>query len=281
MAYFTTKDNVKIWYEEFGEGDKYLLCTMVSHAEYSFEKEMAKRGFHVYLLTNRGFGKSDHVTEDYGDFWYDRFAEDVVEFADYLGIDKFTYSGASHGAGTGWHILMNHQDRVNCFFAVVPGPHNIDEGAMSIRKMIMEGKMAFRIMTWPSEDPAILKRRELEKEVTDRLKAQPDYEAIYNSPETKAIDYGRPMTRLGSEEKLKEVLSGIQTPTLMIGGIHDPISRPDLMVRTPQCLPNCKMVIYSGMSHNIDIYEEMADEAIAFYKHVMEDGTIYASVVNP
>ncbi len=281
MAYFTTKDNVQIWYEEFGEGDRYLLCTQCSHSEFSFEKELAKRGFHVYLLTNRGFGRSTHVTEDYGQYWYDRFAEDVIEFADFKGIGQFTYSGASHGAGTGWHVVMNHQDRVNCFFAVVPGPHSIDEGAMSYRKMIMEGKVAPPVMTWPSEDPALLKRRELEKEKMDEIKAQPDYEAIFESAETKAIDYGRPLTRLGNEEALKEMLRGIDIPVLMIGGIHDPISRPDLMVRTAQCLKNCKMVIYTAMSHNIDIYEETANEAVAFYENVMKHGTVYAPVVNP
>ena len=53
MGYFTTKDNVRIYYEEYGSGDRYVLCTQVGHNKYSLEKELSKRGFHVFLLTNR------------------------------------------------------------------------------------------------------------------------------------------------------------------------------------------------------------------------------------
>ena len=133
MPLMEVEKGVMIHYEEWGEGDRYLLCTQVGHSRFSLERELAKRGFHVFLLTNRGFGQSTHVTEDYGEHWYDRFADDVIAFADKMGIDKFAYSGASHGAGTGWHVVLRHPERVICFFAVVPGPHHLDEGQQSIR----------------------------------------------------------------------------------------------------------------------------------------------------
>ena len=71
MPTFINNDHQSIYYEEYGSGDRYLLCTQVGHGENSFEKEMARRGFHVYLLTNRGFGRSEHITEDYPNHWYD------------------------------------------------------------------------------------------------------------------------------------------------------------------------------------------------------------------
>ena len=143
-------DGVEIYYEEYGSGDNYLLCYQVGHGLYSLEKEMAKRGFHVYLLTNQGFGRSTHVTEDYGDHWYDRFADDVVAFADAMGIETFTYSGGSHGAGTGWHVALRHPERMKCFFAVVPGPHNLDESGVSVRQQITcekESEICLHFMT--------------------------------------------------------------------------------------------------------------------------------------
>ena len=63
------------------------------------------------------------VTEDLGDDWYDVWAQDVVDFADAMGIEKFFYTGHSHGAGIGWHLCMNHPDRLRGFFASGSGPH--------------------------------------------------------------------------------------------------------------------------------------------------------------
>ena len=182
MPTVEVEKGVEIFYEELGAGDKYVLCTQVGHGRFTLERELAKRGFHVFLLTNRGFGRSTHVTEDYGEYWYDRFADDVVAFADKMGIGKFVYSGASHGAGSGWHVVLRRPERVICFFAVVPGPHNLDEGKMSIRSMAAAGKMKPLVMRAPSDDPRIQARYALEDAADKAQRAAPDYEEVFNSP---------------------------------------------------------------------------------------------------
>jgi pimeloyl-ACP methyl ester carboxylesterase len=50
-----------------------------------------------------------------------------------MGIDKFIYTGASHGAGTGWHVVLNYPERVKAFVAYVGGPHNISEAQFSLK----------------------------------------------------------------------------------------------------------------------------------------------------
>jgi len=278
MPTFENREGQKIYYEEYGSGDRYLLCTQIGHAENSFEKEMARRGFHVFLLTNRGFGRSEHITADYPGHWYDKFAEDVIDFADYKGIQRFSYSGASHGAGTGWHVVLNFPERVECFFAVVPGPHSLAEGAMSYKKMLELGLVEPKPMTMPTDDPALLARRKKEEDADAARRKAPDYEQIYNDPLSQNIQYGRPLASLGSEEALIAALKKIETPVLILGGTEDFISRPDLMVRSAENLKNCKLVIYSGFGHNLDIYEEMADEAEHFYRNWTENGRIYTAV---
>ncbi len=278
MPKFINREGQEIYYEEYGNGERYLLCTQIGHSENSFEKEMARRGFHVFLLTNRGFGRSEHITADYPGHWYDKFAEDVISFADQMGIRRFSYSGASHGAGTGWHVVLNYPERVECFFAVVPGPHSLAEGSMSYKKMVELGLVEPKPMTMPSDDPALLLRRKKEDEANERRKKEPDYEKIYNDPLSQNIQYGRPLIALGSEEALIEALRKIETPVLILGGTEDFISRPDLMVRSAENLKNCKLVIYSGFSHTLDIYEEMADEAERFYTNWMGTGRVYARV---
>lgn len=279
MPGIEVEKSVEIFYEELGKGDRYLLCTQVDHGLYSLEREMAKRGFHVFLLTNRGFGRSTHVTEDYGNYWYERFADDVIAFADKMGIEKFVYSGGSHGAGTGWHIALKYPERLICFLAVVPGPHNLDEGKVSVRSMSLQGKAPKHVFRYPTDDARLIARREKEDAFNAVRRQAPDYEAVYNSPETRAIDYGRPLRALETEANVQEALKTIQVPTLIMGGMEDTISRPDLMLRSAKCLPNCKLVIHSRFGHALDISEELADEALRFYENVVNTGYYYSPVL--
>ena len=280
MPCVEVEKGIEIYYEEFGTGDKYLICSQQSHASRSLEKEMVKYGFHVFLLTNRGFGKSTHLTEDYGDYWYDRFADDVVHFADKMGIDKFVYSGASHGAGCGWSVIKNYPERVLCFFAVVPGPHSLDEGRMSFKEMVEKGLITLKEAVREVDDENLLERRRLIKEEMKEVFNSEEYKRYYDTEEVRNIHYGRPLAYLANEEELKEVFHNIKTPVLILGGGNDPISRNDLMIRSMENLPNCKLVIYSGFGHGIDIYEELAREADRFYENVIKTGHYWQPVIN-
>ncbi len=124
MAIQEIRDGIKLEYYEFGEGDKYILsCDFRQSPGTSYLSELAKEGYHVFVLTERGYGKSTHVFEDYGDEWYNIWADDTVSFADVLGIKTFAYTGHSNGAGVGWHILLRHPQRVNAFMPIAGGPH--------------------------------------------------------------------------------------------------------------------------------------------------------------
>ena len=59
-----------------------------------------------------------------------------------------------------------------------------------------------------------------------------------------------------------------------------PVSTPELMIRTAKCLPNCKLVIHSGYGHVLDIFEELADDAVRFYENVVNTGRYYTPVDN-
>ena len=277
MAYCEIQEGVSLYYEEYGEGSRFLLCTQIGHGRYSFEKEMAKRGFHVFLLTNRGFGRSTHIIGQPEKNWYDMWADDVVSFADKMGIGRFSYCGSSHGAGTGWHLVLRHPERVECFFAIVPGPHSLDEGQMSLRNMVALGLIEPKPFQAPTDDPRLLERRELGQSLTD---FELETERMNEQPEVKAIEYGRPLSYLGTEEKLKEALRTIELPVLIMGGTEDFISRTDLMMRSAENIKHCKTVIYSGFGHGIDIFEEMAEEACRFYKNQAETGYYYEPVKN-
>ena len=271
MGSIQAKDGVSLHYDEYGTGDRVILSAQVGFYPAGMQQALADRGYHVYCLTLRGFAPSGYVEEDYGDAWYDVFADDVVCLADALGIGRFCYMGASHGAGVGWHLALRHPDRVQAFVAVVPGPHSLAEGAMSYRQMLMQGLISAPPPFDPpvDDDPGREARRARREQW---LKELPEAD-----PREKKIDYGRPLMRCGTEEKLREALSSIRIPVLILGGTEDPISTPDLMTRTARCLPHCKLVMYSNCGHNIDtdLTEELTEEADRFLRQAAENGKWY------
>ena len=264
MGHVVTNDGVMLHYEEYGEGDRIILSAQAGvFYPHGIHQALADRGYHVFCMTLRGFAPSSYVSEDYGEAWYDVFAGDVVCLADRLGIGSFFYLGASHGAGVGWHLLWKHAKRIRAFIAIVPGPHSLEEGVMSYRQMLLQGI----ISAPPPFDPPIDHdpEREKRREAWHRwLESLPEpYER------EKQVDYGRPLMSCGTEKKLREVLASMNTRTLILGGIDDPISTPELMMRTAKCLPHCKLVIYANCGHNIDtdMPEELAEEADRFLAH--------------
>ena len=279
MPKVEVEKGIELYYEDLGEGDKYILSLMMDFPPINTTRELAKHGSHVLLITNRGIGKSTHVWEDYGNEWFNIFADDVVRVADKLGIDKFIYAGCSHGAGTGWHLCLRHPERVTAFIDMVGGPHNIDEGVRSFRSMSQDGTPPVRKPMDPPtfEDPAVARRIAKNMPYREKLMAE-------MTPEEKALDYRRPLVGLGTEAKVCEALRTIQTPTLMLGGIEDPIARPDLMLRTAECLPHGKLVLYSGFGHGGpfgQLIEECTEEILNFLRNVETTGRVYKEIIEP
>ena len=272
--YVQVNDKIQIYYEEFGEGDRYIFSAQIGFYPKGMQQQMAKLGYHVICVTLRGFAPSSHVTEDYGEGWYDVFADDLVAVADHLGIDKFVYMGASHGAGVGWHIMLRHGERVKAFIAVVGGPHSLDTGTMSFKQMLEKGI----IKEFPPFNPPI------DQDDARSLRRSRREEHIRNLPpapeEERTINYGRPLLAMKTEENLRKALSTIEVPTLMIGGVDDPISTPELMVRTARCLPHCKLLLYANCGHDIDtdLIEETTTEADRFIQTVEKTGKWYLPV---
>ena len=139
MSFVTAKDNVKLYYEEYGQGDRIIISAQVGFYPHGMQQALAEYGYHVYCMTLRGFAPSSYVTEDYGEDWYNVFADDVICLADSLGAEQFIYMGASHGAGVGWHLMLRNPHRVESFIAIVAGPHSLKEGTMSYRQMLEQG----------------------------------------------------------------------------------------------------------------------------------------------
>lgn len=274
MPFAKINDKITLFYEEYGSGENIILSAQVGFYPKGMQQKLAQMGYHLYCITLRGFHPSTLVEENYGEAWYDIFADDVAAFADLMNIKNFIYMGASHGAGVGWHVMLRHQQRIKAFVAVVAGPHSLAEGTMSYRQMLAQGI----IKEIPPFNPPI------DNDEQRQLRRDRRWEHISKQPEAsaleKAVDYGRPLMKLKNEENLCNALGQITVPVLLIGGVEDPISTPELMIRTAKCLPHCKMIMYSNCGHDIDtdLIEETCDETDRFLQNALKTGKVYLPV---
>lgn len=259
MAMIQLKD-VELYYEEFGSGDRYLIqAQQFINSHLSYVKTLCEEeGFHGYIIRIRGYAPSTLVEEDLGDSWYDVWAQDVCDFADAMGIDKFFYTGHSHGAGIGWHLCLNHPERLRGFFASACGPHKKDGKPTGGARMETIQAAASR-ETWipyaeqkGADCAKYFVKMENDPEIGQKAKAAVEQTLQFwrEMPAVSALMNPRkPLPKCQTEEELVEKLSQVKTPLLMLGGSEDTISGPELMIRTLRAIPNSKLILYEGADH--------------------------------
>ncbi|MGG4554617.1 alpha/beta fold hydrolase [Paenibacillus sp. FSL W8-0186] len=261
MPIIKLKD-VELYYDEFGSGDRYLIqAQQYTNNKLHYTIDLAKQGFHVFNIQIRGYAPSTPVHEDLGEAWYDVWAQDVCDFADFMGIQSFFYTGYSHGAGIGWHLCMNHPERLRAFFPIVGGPHKRDGQETGSARMntIMAAESR---ETWrPYAEKMTAGNTEMFRRIAERADdeetkhlawaAAEQYRNFWiNMPKEAAIlNPRKPFPKVKTEEALIEILGNIEIPTLMIGGMMDDISTPEDMVRSCKAVKHSKLVLYSDANH--------------------------------
>lgn len=277
MPFVKVKDGSNIFYEDWGEGNKYILISQIYidyHASYT--KELSKRGYHIIFIQMRGFGQSTDASN--GNAPGSVRMNDVLDVADALGIDKFVYTGISHGSGVGWSIMREHPERLAAFAGVVCGPKLKDNHPTSF--------------SWRELDVARGKTDEGWKERCEEgcqniLNQIRPYHSEYWAEEIRKFaedDYNTQMgldrnervktlgkpgkDPLDTEAKLIEWMKTVKTPTIIFGGMQDPIVIPDAMIRTAKYVPNCKLVMYQDCNHGVSIAhgDDLADDMDNFFK---------------
>ena len=271
-------NHVSLYYEEFGRGDRYLIQAQQfvnSHIYYT--KDLADRcGFHAFIIRIRGYAPSSMVTEDLGDDWYDVWAQDVVDFADAMGIEKFFYTGHSHGAGIGWHLCMNHPDRLRGFFASGSGPHLKDGKPTGSARMdtINAAKSRETWVPYAEKQASYCAKAFVPLESDpfiggeSKKAVEQTVEFWTNMPAQSAVlNPRKPFAKVQTEEELAQVLGRITVPTIMMGGTEDNISSPELMLRTLRALKGSKLVLHQGVDHvdlPIKCREDYVGDIMAF-----------------
>jgi len=108
---YATVNGIKIYYEEYGQGEPLLLLHGNSESINSFRLQIPvlSKYFHVYAIDTRGHGKSG---DDGKTYTYDLFADDMNVLLDLLHLDSVNVVGWSDGGNTGLIMAMKYPKKV-------------------------------------------------------------------------------------------------------------------------------------------------------------------------
>lgn len=269
-------NGIELYYEEYGSGKEVIISAQQGFGEDSYQEMLAEKGFRVFNITLRGYGKSTHVFEDLGTEWYPTWSSDVREFAKSLGIDQFIYTGVSHGAGVGWQIAQDEPQMLKAFISVVGAPHDRAGGEVSeARKRMIEaadsGDANYRPpgnYLVPTTDPKRLERRE-------KMKKAREERFVNMTREEKLINPRKPFPNAKTNEELALQLAKIEVPTLLLCGCQDDISSAEMGLLAAKAVPGAKSIFFQDHSHALasEIPEQVVEDIVLYLKQ-LEDSKV-------
>ncbi len=276
----TVKVNgITLAYREYGSGDKYLLSTQNFFFK---DSHMALLGqppydYHCFLVYMRGYGESEHIYDetlrDYAEVW----GEDLMAFAEVMGIKSFYYTGISHGNWAAWYIAFHKPELIRAYVCCdgitqyheerdLPGPLKKmrDHAEEYVGNKEVLSRVAW-IENWPTENPQRLKRRkENFEEHLDIL--------MHRKREEFALPMLGDMTgcKAKSQEELIERLHEISFPVLIWEGGLDPLATPEAALEVAKAIPGAQYLMYQHLGHGgaDEMPELTARDCDRFFKDV-------------
>lgn len=133
MPEFRSSDNLRLWYEDQGEGEVVLCLSGLTRNSTDFEYVLPYLvGEHrVIRMDYRGRGKSQRAP-DWRSYTIPTEARDAVELLDHLGLDRVGIIGTSRGGLIAMALALTHRARLSGVCLVDIGPDLAPEGLEAI-----------------------------------------------------------------------------------------------------------------------------------------------------
>lgn len=240
-----------LWFDEYGSEGEVVLSSASGFDRYPGLLADAPTRCHVYTIQARGFGRSTHLARPPAQGWLDQWGDDVLAFADSLGVDRFIYTGVSHGAGIGWHLARRAPERLKALISVVGTPHDRrgDTSSSAGRRAIVESRKdpavieeQFRVLGGRTDTPE-------QAAVRDKTVAALVRHHLAYTEEEARINQGMPFPEATTNEELAEILRGIDLPVLILAGMRDGVISPESSLRGAVNVPRAKAVFFEDEGH--------------------------------
>jgi 3-oxoadipate enol-lactonase len=247
MAHSTSRDGIRIYYEEHGSGEPVLLAYGIGGNAGMWEPnvEALSAGHRLILWEPRGHARSDSP-ENPQSVTFAHWVRDLYDLMDHLGLGHAVVGGLSLGAGIATRFTLDHPERVRALLIIdsssasgLPlGVDNVVMRAKSIEVTLkggMDAMAEFAIASNPN--------------VAGRIKLDP-------GARKEIFDYYRMLTPIGYANALRALLQmdyitdrldEITVPTLLVCGDEDPSLGP--MREIQKRIPHARFALLSLAGH--------------------------------
>ncbi len=257
MPYAPTSDNVKLYYEEVGQGTPILFVHEFASDWRGWEPQLREFGKRHRCITYsaRGYTPSD-VPADARAYTYEHVMRDAVAVLDHLKIDKAHLIGLSMGGYTSLQVALNHPERVRSLVLAGTGSGSerwytadFHKNSQTLGDTFERDGSATVAKTYgmgASRVPFLLKDPRGFEEFTQRL-AEHDAKGSANT--SRSFQGGRP-SLYDFEGRIRR----LETPTLIVVGDEDDrCIEPSLFLK--QTLPASGLVMFPKSGHVVNLEE--------------------------
>ncbi|MDP3017717.1 MAG: alpha/beta hydrolase, partial [Deltaproteobacteria bacterium] len=242
-----------IFYTMKGEGEPLLLIHGFGAGMWVWEKQIGvlSRSYRVYALDIIGHGFSDRPKIPYTSETYLHFLRD---FMDGVGIEKATLIGNSMGGGIAWAMAILFSERVNRLILIdsVP-PDVLNQVNNDSFKMLVAIKniplLPYLVFASRNRDSI---KQILRECVDDTQLITPDIvDRQYQISRIKGMTWVlySILKNADKAKRLKDSLSLLRHPTLLIWGEKDLIFPPSVGEGLHRIIKNSKIQIIKGSGH--------------------------------
>ena len=268
---FCQVGGIEICFEEIGDpdGEPLLLIMglggqMIAWPD-EFCEQLASRGLRVIRFDNRDCGRSTHLADTQppstwsilrrrprpAGYTLDHMATDAIGLLDHLGIQKTHLIGASMGGMIAQVIAARAPRRVRSLTSIRSSTGSRWRGQPKARM-------------WPLLlGGAATDRVSYEERFVHLSKAIASPGFATDEPALRELaraSYDRGFDEAGAKRQLGAViasgdrtrsLAGIEAPTLVIHGTHDPLIRVSGGKATARAIPGAELMLIDGMAHDL------------------------------
>ena len=263
MAFFTTKDGIRLYYEETGSGTPVVFVHEFAGDYRSWEPQVRhlSRRYRCITFNARGWPPSD-VPQEVSSYSQVRARDDIRDLLDHLKIKKAHVVGLSMGGFATLHFGLAFPDRARSLLVAGVGygaekdqrERFRQEAALIAAKLEKEGMVAF------AEAYAYGPTRVQFENKDPRGFAEFKGQLVEHSSK------GAANTQLGVQRErpsifdLETQLKGLGVPTLILSGDEDwPCLLPGVFMK--RTIPSAALIIIPNSGHTINIEEPDAFNA--------------------
>jgi pimeloyl-ACP methyl ester carboxylesterase len=262
MPHVTT-NNLRIYFEERGNGDPLLLIMGITAPGSVWEKhaEFWAEDFRCLMPDNRGVGQTDKPA---GPYTSRLMADDFANLLDELGLKKVRVVGCSMGSIIAQQLALHHPTRVRSMVLMCPWAR-----CDAYARGIFEHMKAIKARLRPEEFMTYIQLLIFSKPTWDKAT---EYEGFLAGRRDAALAASpQPLHALEaqaaacmSHDTLRQ-LGQIKCPTLVIGGEADIFTPRWMAEEVAKGIPGAELHLYPGAGHAFH-WERIAD----FNPHVRD-----------